>query len=274
MALLALSASQACGLLPELRPEWSEAKLYGPGPIALPNLEGAWAADGEGFALRSDRQRPTNSTYLRECAGGVACGSCRQQAVRDYATRELQRIVLDCGAAGTGTVQSETSVVMAGEQQWVRRDTAVPQKFVEIPHAAIGCANPTSCINDGGGCTSIHVASGGGKQCYWVGVDAAKEGCSAWDECLGFWCGAQEPGLDPSWCWARHSTTPLAGPAWQGATAYIKSSAEKIHTVHMVYMNHVSFSFHSRVLAYASSVVVLTTAGLATVRCRLHRIRE
>ena len=45
-------------------------------------------------------------------------------------------------------------------------------------------------------------------------------------------------GSNSSWCWARHGTATLTSPAWKGATSYIKSSAQKIHTVHMVYMNH------------------------------------
>ena len=258
-------AQLTCGLLPvaALAAEWDEAELYGPGPTALPNLEGTWreGAAGEVFALRSDKQRPMNTTYLRECAGGAECGSCRQQAVHDYDTRELQGIRIDCGAAGTGTVQSETSVVMVDGQEWVRRDTAVPQKFVEVPHAAVGCASQSSCITDGGGCTSVP-GQQGVAQCYWVGPDAAKAGCSSWAQCLSFWCGAQPaiaPGSNSSWCWARDSAHPLTGPAWQGATAYIKSSAETIHTVHMVYMNHVSSVFSSRVSMHS----------LASHACRL-----
>jgi hypothetical protein len=247
MLLLLLPAAAVA--VAALAAEWDEVELYGPMPTALPNLEGTWlvGAAGEVFSLRSDKQRPMNTTYRRECGSGAACGSCRQQAVHDYDSRELQGIRIDCGAAGSGTVKSEASVVMADGQQWVRRDTAVPQKFVEIPHAAIGCASPSRCIAGGGGCTTVP-GQQGVAQCYWVGADAAKEGCGSWAECLGFWCGAQPavaPGSNSSWCWARDSAHPLGGPSWQGATAYIKSSAEKIHTVHMVYMNHVSSLFSS-----------------------------
>ena len=273
MALLVLGAAQ---LALAAAAEWDEAKLYGPGPTALPNLEGTWAgADGEAFALRSDPQRPLNTTYLRECAGGAPCGSCRQQAVHDYDTRELRRISLDCGAAGTGTVQSESSVVMADGQRWERRDTALPQKYVEVPHAAIGCASMSSCITGGGGCTTVPYPGTGVKQCYWVGADAAKAGCGSWAECLGFWCGAQVvPGSNSSWCWARDSTIPLTDPAWKDGTAYIKSSAEKIHTVHMVYMNHVS-SFSSHLPgALLRAHGVLTTAGPFAVRRGLHRVHK
>lgn len=273
MALLVLGAAQ---LALAAAAEWDEAKLYGPGPTALPNLEGTWAgADGEAFALRADPQRPLNTTFLRECAGGAPCGSCRQQAVHDYDTRELQRISLDCGAAGTGTVQSESSVVMADGQRWERRDTALPQKYVEVPHAAIGCASMSSCITGGGGCTTVPYPGSGVKQCYWVGADAAKAGCGSWAECLGFWCGAQTvPGSNSSWCWARDSTIPLTDPAWKDGTAYIKSSAEKIHTVHMVYMNHVSSFLSHLPGALLRAHGVLTTAGPFAVRRGLHRVHK
>eukprot|EP00040_Diaphanoeca_grandis_P022348 m.119825 g.119825 ORF g.119825 m.119825 type:complete len:974 (-) comp28768_c0_seq1:249-3170(-) len=102
----------------------------------------------------------------------------------------------------------------------------VPDGFYSVSHAAIGCGSNNKCLNGTGhGCDSVF--SGSANQCVWKsGVQAAATGCSAWAECVGFWCGTATdvPTSQNSWCWARGNDNLIHAGAFQNDTSYIKTS--------------------------------------------------